>query len=66
MFKKGKYHFHVIAPGRLRACWHVCETKWKSFVFGWLVANTMAFPLEHALWLYVPPFKYVTDFFHLG
>ena len=53
-------HVHVDERGLAHRCYHVCKG-WMtpSFLAGWIVANTITFPLEHILWIKIRPFSYV-------
>lgn len=50
-------HYHLNKIGMLEACYHRCRTLTKP---GFWIGLTLGFPIEHALWDYVPPFSYVT------
>lgn len=54
------YHEHEVKPGYMQRCYHVCR-HWLSpgFLAGWIVANTITFPLEHIQWDHIWPFYYV-------
>jgi hypothetical protein len=53
-------HFHKDELGTWRRCYHQCR-HWLSpgFLAGFLIYQTLLFPLEHLQWDHVWPFNYV-------
>jgi hypothetical protein len=56
-------HYHTNEQGTLTKCYHKSKTMILSWEF-WF-ASMIGFPIEHAFWDYVPPFKYLTKLFGL-
>jgi len=59
---KMKHHYHKNEQGLWERCYH--QTKYlfsPAFLAGFVVANTIAFPLEHALWARVRPFSDISE-----
>lgn len=54
------FHTHTDERGFIHRCYHRCR-HWLSpgFLAGWLVANTITFPVEHEMWQHVWPYSYV-------
>lgn len=57
-------HTHIDKSGILHKCYHEC----KDTVLNWkfVVGITLSWPLEHALYQYVWPFKLVSKFLGIG
>lgn len=53
-----RFHQHRTINGSLIACYHTCRNLLTNWQF-W-VGITLTFPLEHALWEKVWPFKLLT------
>lgn len=53
-------HEHVDSKGFIHKCYHKCKNVILTWQF-WL-GITLSFPLEHALYDYVPPFTYIMEF----
>lgn len=54
------FHVHTDERGFVHRCYHRCR-HWLSpgFLAGWLVANTITFPVEHIMWDHIWPYDYV-------
>jgi hypothetical protein len=55
------FHTHVDERGALVKCYH----KSKKLVLSWefWFASMISFPIEHGIWEFVPPFKYIAKWF---
>ena len=53
-----KYHLHENESGRLVKCYH--DTKELLLSWQFWVGTLIAFPIEHGIWEFVPPFSYIT------
>ena len=62
MHNSSNVHFHENEQGILIRCYHVCR-HWLApgFLAGYLVGQTLTFPLEHIQWDHIWPFYYVGD-----
>ena len=61
--KEGKFHVHKDENGFLVRCYHQAKPlllNWK-----WWASLTFSFPIEHALWEHVWPFKLFTQWMGL-
>lgn len=63
MLGKKMSHSHIDEQGKMVKCYHECKSLFLSYSF-W-IATLIAFPLEHAIWVYLPPFKYIATWFGL-
>jgi hypothetical protein len=52
-------HFHKAPDGRLVQCYHATKSLLGTYQF-W-IGLTIGYPLEHALWEHVWPFKLLTE-----
>jgi len=59
------FHTHTDAQGFVHRCYHKTRLSWKA----WLLAGAIAmfaYPIEHAIWENVPPFKNIAQKLHIG
>jgi len=56
-------HTHIDENGKIVKCYHETKALFQSYQF-W-IAMTIGFPIEHAIWVYVPPFSYIAGWFGL-
>lgn len=57
-------HLHKDEDGHTVFCYHRPPPLWKRALW-WAVGLTTTFPLEHALWEKVPPFRWLAHAWHL-
>lgn len=50
-------HSHIDEKGAIVKCYHTCKAE--LIRPGFWFAFTLGFPIEHAIWTFLPPFKYI-------